>query len=281
MDEVVLATAANWRIAQHVAQQCDFVTHVLASDAETNLSGPAKLAAIRSYAGDRPFDYIGDHAADLPIWQAARQAIVVSGSNRLRDRINGASRVTQISPGTGATARDWLRQLRVHQWSKNLLLVLPLILAHKVTSLPAVAACLVAVIAFSCCASAVYIINDLIDVPHDREHPTKSKRPIARGVITIRQAVAVAGGLTGVAVLLSIAFLPWMFLAMLAGYGAMSLAYSVRLKRVVVLDVLLLAGFYVYRVLIGAVAIAGSGIILAARVFDVLLSRAGHHQALR
>jgi len=164
--------------------------------------------------------------------------------------------VTQISPDAGASARDWLRQLRVHQWSKNMLLVLPLILAHKVTSLPAVAACFVAVVAFSLCASAVYIINDLIDMPHDREHPTKSKRPVAQGVITIRQGVTAAGGLSAVAALLSIAFLPWAFLAMLVGYAAMSLTYSVRLKRVVVLEVVLLAGFYVYRVLIGVVAIS-------------------------
>ncbi len=163
--------------------------------------------------------------------------------------------MTQVLTSTGATARDWLRQFRVHQWSKNLLLVLPLILAHKLTSLPAVAACFVAVVAFSCFASAIYIINDLIDLPHDREHPTKSKRPLAQGTISIREAAAAAGGLTGVAVLLSAAFLPWRFLAMLAGYGAMSLAYSLWLKRVVVMDVLLLASFYVYRVLIGAAAI--------------------------
>ena len=105
--------------------------------------------------------------------------------------------MTQISPGSAATARDWLRELRVHQWSKNLLLVLPLILAHKVTSLPTVATCLVAMVAFSLFASAVYIVNDLIDLPHDREHPTKSKRPIARGIITIRQAALAAGGLGG------------------------------------------------------------------------------------
>jgi len=118
-----------------------------------------------------------------------------------------------------------------------------------------VAACLVAMVAFSLFASAVYIVNDLIDLPHDREHPTKSKRPLAQGIITIRQAAAASGALAGFAALLSVAFLPWMFLVMLAGYGMMSFAYSVWLKRVVVMDVLLLASFYVYRVLIGAEAI--------------------------
>jgi phosphoserine phosphatase len=255
VDEVVLATAANWRIAQHVARECEFIQGVLASDATTNLSGSRKLAAIQAYAGDRPFDYIGDHADDLPIWRAARRAIVVSGSNRLADKINGASRVIQISPDASATARDWLRQLGVHQWWKNLLLVLPLVLAHKLSSPSAVFACLVAVIAFCCCASAVYIGNDLVDLPHDRQHPTKPKRPLARGLITIRQVLAAAAGLVAVAGVLSVACLPWTFLAMLVGYLVISFVDSVWLKRVPVMDVILLASFYVYRVLIGAVAI--------------------------
>jgi 4-hydroxybenzoate polyprenyltransferase len=160
-----------------------------------------------------------------------------------------------VTTDANVTVRDWLKQLRVHQWSKNVLLALPLILAHKVTTLPAVIACAIAVASFCFCASAVYIINDWIDLPHDRTHPTKSKRPLARGAILIRHSVGVAIGLLLSAILLPLAFLPTMFVWMLLGYIAVSIAYSLWLKRIVIVDVLLLAGFYVYRVLIGAVAI--------------------------
>jgi len=255
VEEVVLATAANWRIAKHVAGDCEFIQNVLASDEDTNLSGERKLAAIREYAAGRPFDYIGDHVKDLSIWRAARNAIVVGNTGRLAAKVAGAENVIQISSGAGSTTRDWLRQLRVHQWSKNVLLVLPLVLAHKLSSAPALVACLFGFIAFCCAASAVYMVNDLIDLPHDRSHPTKSKRPLARGAITIRQALAATMVLVGVAIVLSLAFLPFMFLAMLVGYWAMSFGYSLWLKRLAIVDILMLAGFYVYRILIGAVAI--------------------------
>jgi 4-hydroxybenzoate polyprenyltransferase/phosphoserine phosphatase len=254
-EEVVLATAANWRIAKQVAGECKFIQNVLASDEKTNLSGERKLTAIRDYAAGRPFDYMGDHVKDLKIWRAARNAIVVGKSARLAAKVAGAENVIQISSGTGGTAREWLRQLRVHQWSKNVLLLLPLVLAHKITSVPALVACLIAFIAFSCAASAVYLVNDLIDLPHDRSHPTKSKRPLARGAITIRQALGATVGLVGAAAVLSLAFLPLTFFAMVVGYWVMSFAYSLWLKQLAIVDILMLAGFYVYRILIGAVAV--------------------------
>jgi 4-hydroxybenzoate polyprenyltransferase len=113
-----------------------------------------------------------------------------------------------IEPDRKAGLRDWVRQLRCHQWSKNLLLFAPLILAHQVTSLPAVVACVLAVIAFSFTASAVYIGNDLVDLPHDRQHPRKRNRPLASGVISIRAAALVAVGLLATAVAISLVFLP-------------------------------------------------------------------------
>jgi 4-hydroxybenzoate polyprenyltransferase/phosphoserine phosphatase len=252
---VVLATAANYRVAEHVKSELPLFAEVLASDADTNLSGETKLARIREHAAGRPFAYIGDHPKDVPIWMASERAVVVDGSWRLQDRIREVTDVVVIPADRKATVRDWMRQLRCHQWSKNLLLVAALILAHKVTSVPAVFACLVAVAAFSLAASATYIGNDLLDLPFDREHPRKCKRPLASGLISIRAAVAVAACLLAAAFGMSLALLPVAFSAMLLGYLAINFCYSVWFKRVAVLDVMLLAGFYVYRVLIGAVAI--------------------------
>jgi 4-hydroxybenzoate polyprenyltransferase/phosphoserine phosphatase len=252
---VVLATAANHRIADQVSKDLGLFSEVMASDEELNLSGSQKLTRIREFADGRPIAYIGDHAKDIPIWLACQRAIVVGESPNLVERINGVPEVVVIPPDRRATIRDWVRQLRCHQWSKNLLLFAPLILAHLVTSLPAVVACLLAVIAFSLTASAVYIGNDLVDLPHDRQHARKRNRPLASGVISIRSAVAVSGGLLATAFGISLLFLPLAFAWMLLGYMVINVAYSIWLKRIAVLDVMLLAGFYVYRVLIGAVAV--------------------------
>jgi 4-hydroxybenzoate polyprenyltransferase len=252
---VVLATAANYRIANQVGKELQLFTDVMASDERLNLSGEQKLAKIREHSAGKPFAYIGDNREDIPIWLAAERAVVVDTSQHLQDQLKTVPDVVVIPADRKTSARDWVRQLRCHQWSKNLLLVAALILAHKVTSLPAVLACLTAFIAFSLTASATYIGNDLLDLPFDREHPHKCKRPIASGVIAIRSALAVALCLLATAFGLSLLLLPANFVWMLLGYMGLNFCYSVWLKRVAVLDVMLLAGFYVYRVLIGAVAI--------------------------
>jgi 4-hydroxybenzoate polyprenyltransferase/phosphoserine phosphatase len=252
---VVLATAANYRVARQVAMEQDLFTDVLASDERLNLSGEQKLAKIREHSAGHAFAYIGDDRKDIPIWRAAQRAIVVDTARHLQDQLKTVPEVVVIPADRKATPRDWIRQLRCHQWSKNLLLVAPLILAHKIASLPAVLACLTAFIAFSLTASATYIGNDLLDLPFDREHPRKRNRPLASSLISIRSALAHALYLLAFAFFLSLALLPADFVWMLLGYVGLSFCYSIWLKRVAVLDVLMLAGFYVYRVLIGAVAI--------------------------
>jgi 4-hydroxybenzoate polyprenyltransferase len=254
-EPVVLATAANQRIAEFVSNELGLFTTVMASNAEENLSGSRKLARIREYADGRPIAYMGDHAKDVPIWLACTRAIVVGDSSRLVQQIKSVPEVIVIAPDRMATLRDWARQLRCHQWSKNLLLFAALILAHLVTSPPAVMVAVLAVIAFSLTASAVYIGNDLVDLPHDRQHARKKNRPLASGVISIRSAIAVGIGLLVAAFGVSLVFLPYRFTAMLLGYMLLNMAYSIWLKRIAVLDVMLLSGFYVYRVLIGAVAV--------------------------
>jgi 4-hydroxybenzoate polyprenyltransferase len=251
---VVLATGANYRIADRMSNELGVFSGVLASDAHRNLSGEAKLARIQEHSAGRPFAYIGNSRKDIPIWQAAERAIVVDSSHRLQDQIRPAKQVIVIPGDRQPTAGEWMRQLRCHQWSKNLLLVVGLILAHKLTSLHALLACLVSVVAFSSTASATYIVNDLLDLPFDREHPRKRMRPLAGDLISIHSAATMAIGLFAMAFGVSLLLLPLNFTWMLLGYIVLSICYSVWLKRVAVLDVMLLAGFYMYRVLIGAVA---------------------------
>jgi 4-hydroxybenzoate polyprenyltransferase/phosphoserine phosphatase len=252
---VLLTTAADERIARQVAKELPIFAHVLASDSRTNLSGERKLEEIKRYAEGRPFAYMGDHRKDIPIWLASQCAIMVGNSEKLRSQIGPGPNLVVIPKERNATLRDWIRQLRCHQWSKNLLLLVPLVLGHLVTHLPSLFAAIMAVAAFSMMASAVYIANDLIDLPYDRQHPKKSKRPIASGAISIQAAALAAVVLTAGAFLISILFLSPAFIGALLGYVAMNAAYSLWLKRVEIVDVILLAGFYIYRVIVGAIAI--------------------------
>ena len=146
----------------------------------------------------------------------------------------------------------WARLLRPHQWSKNLLLLVPPLGAHRLD--PGVLRpALLAVVAFSLAASSAYVVNDLLDLESDRAHPVKSRRPLAAGVISPLAALAVAAAALAAAFLLALA-LPAPFAGAVAAYAAITVAYSVRLKRVAVLDVLVLASLYTLRILAGTLA---------------------------
>ncbi len=148
---------------------------------------------------------------------------------------------------------EYVKAMRPHQWLKNLLLLVPALTAHQFTGATLVT-CLLAFVSFSLCASSVYLLNDLVDLRHDRQHPTKRNRPFASGAVDMLHGSL----MFPVALLLSIGvalFLPAKFLAVLAAYYVLTLAYSINLKRQPILDVLTLAGLYGIRLFAGGVAI--------------------------
>jgi 4-hydroxybenzoate polyprenyltransferase len=148
----------------------------------------------------------------------------------------------------------WARALRVHQWAKNLLLVLPALAAHRAPTPLLVGSLVVAFVSFSLLASAVYLVNDIEDVEHDRVHPTKRERPLASGQMSVTAAAGAAAMLAAVAFLLTLA-LPPRFRLVWAAYLALSTAYSFGLKKVVVLDVMVLGALFTSRVIAGATAV--------------------------
>lgn len=143
--------------------------------------------------------------------------------------------------------------LRVHQWVKNLLVFVPPIAAHARGTSPFLAAGL-AFLALSLCASSAYVVNDLLDLENDRRNPARAGRPIAAGQVGPRAALAVAAAALLAGLGLALATLPTPFCLLLAGYWAASIAYSLRLKRIPMLDVIVLAGLYAVRVLGGTLA---------------------------
>lgn len=253
--QVVLATATHRTIALRIAERLGCFDEVIATTADDNLKGLRKLAAIRTRFGEAPVVYVGDSTADLPILRIADTPIVVGGNRRLLRSLADRNPVRIDVPGT--SRKGILRLMRPHHWVKNILVLLPLAMAHRIADLPLLLSGLVAMAAFSLLASAIYCFNDLLDLDADRRHRTKRTRPIASGTVSIPHAMALGLALAGGGLALA-AFTG--ITSVLVTYAVVNVAYSLRLKRTPVLDVFLLALMYVARVIAGGVA---TGIVLS------------------
>jgi 4-hydroxybenzoate polyprenyltransferase/phosphoserine phosphatase len=252
---VYLVTAADQSVADGVAAHLGIFDAVYASDGTRNLKGSAKAAFLVDRFGAGGFDYAGDAEADLAVWRSAAQAIVVSPGNGLLRRVNAISNDVVVlggAPSAATRARVWVRALRIHQWAKNILVFVPMLGAHRLNPHTAAQA-LTAFIAFSLCASSVYLLNDLLDLPHDRLHPTKRTRPFASGTLKLSRAPLMIAACLGGGFVLALT-LPLHFLFMLAVYYACTVTYSFGLKRKPVWDVMMLALLYTLRVFAGAAA---------------------------
>jgi 4-hydroxybenzoate polyprenyltransferase/phosphoserine phosphatase len=253
--QIILATASDQQVAASVAGHLGLFSTVLASDGRVNLSGCAKLTAIVRHADGAAFDYIGNSWADLPIWERASHSILVQPSRRLQTEAAKTSKIGAVFCPRPRFLIVFTRMLRIHQWSKNVLLLVPLVLAHKATEPHRILAALLAFVAFSLASSGVYIVNDLIDLESDRHHPHKRSRPLAAGLVPIPVAIAIASFAIASSIGIAGTLLPRSFLGMLLLYVGTTTAYSFVLKRVAILDVVVLAGLYTIRILAGAVAV--------------------------
>ena len=251
---LVLATASPLAFAEQVAARCPVkFDEVLASEHGHNLSGIHKAQALSQRFGERRFDYVGNSRSDLPVWAAARTAIVVSSNRRLSAAAATGTPVEQVIEVQAPKASDYVRALRVHQWVKNLLVFIPVLAAHRIRDLDVLLASCWTFIAFCLVASTAYVLNDLLDLDSDRRHERKRSRPFASGRIPVWHGAVAVPALLGAAALVASTLSPAVG-AVLAGYFACTLAYSIRLKRQPIVDVMMLAGLYTLRVLAGGTA---------------------------
>jgi 4-hydroxybenzoate polyprenyltransferase len=250
----VLCTASDLILVQPIADHLGVFDEVIASDGKTNLSGNNKAAALVARFGERGFDYMGNGRVDLDVWAHAGGAIVVNnGTSLARD----AARHTEVLghlPARNGGLLTWIKALRIYQWLKNLLVLVPLLTAHRFLDPDAVLDAGIAFLAFGLCASGVYLLNDLLDLTPDRMHSRKRKRPFAAGTLPLLHGLLVAPLLTLLGFALALACSP-AFAAVLLCYYIMTLAYSLKLKRIVMIDVVLLAALYTVRIVGGTVAI--------------------------
>lgn len=248
--EIVLCTASNEVIAQKIAAHLNIFAAVMCSDQQTNLSRQVKADALVQKYGKGGFDYVGNSADDLPVWAVADRAWVVNARGNVLKSAEAQGKVEVVLPPQAATLKTWARALRVHQWVKNILVFLPLLAAHNLADVATLTMAVLGFFAFSFTASAVYVVNDLIDLAADRSHPTKRLRAFAAGKIGVHQGVITAILLFSLGVALgttvSYPFLGWLLI-----YAATTTAYSFYLKQVVLLDCFVLAGLYTLRIMAG------------------------------
>jgi 4-hydroxybenzoate polyprenyltransferase len=252
---VVLATASHLRLAERVAGHLSLFDEVIATDGHRNLSAKTKRDALVGLFGERGFDYAGNSVDDLAVWRSARYAYVVNAGTRVERLASALGNVQSVLRSEPPALRDWAKALRLHQWLKNLLLFVPLLTAHRYTEWRLIVDALLAFFCFGLCASSVYVLNDLLDLVDDRHHPVKRNRPFAAGKLSIHSGLLVFPILLAGAFAVALWQLPLAFSVGLASYFALTLAYSLVLKRRMVIDVVALAGLYTLRVIAGALAL--------------------------
>ncbi|MEH6582583.1 MAG: UbiA family prenyltransferase [Halioglobus sp.] len=252
---LVLATGSDARIAHKVADHLGIFSEVLGTE-DINLTAENKRRVLVERYGEGGFEYVGNALADFVVWQSAS---LIHVANPERGVLEGArergsiGKIFDSSTDRFATA---MKAIRPHQWSKNILILVPLLASHRIFETSLLWDALLAFIAFGACASSVYLFNDLLDLPDDRRHATKKYRPLAAGTLPIKQALILIPCLLVFAFGLALWALPFAFSGVLAIYSVLTLAYSLWLKRVAILDVLTLAMLYTARVVAGAAALS-------------------------
>jgi 4-hydroxybenzoate polyprenyltransferase len=249
---IVLLAHNDRHTAERIAQHLGIFDEVLEAHSSPGEAATARRAALLARYGSGGFDYVTANPADEAVWSAARSTVVI-GNRELAGQVARSGAVLRDFAPARHSRRIWLRAIRLHQWVKNVLVFVPALLAHAFFSLSILRGALLAFLAFGLCASSVYICNDLVDLDSDRRHFRKRRRPFASG------ALSVTDGLTAAALLLvaaaALALITGArFAAVLAAYYLLTWAYTLRLKRIALLDVMVLAGLYSIRIIAGAAA---------------------------
>ena len=251
--QIGLFTAADQSIADAVADHLGLFSVARGSDGVINLRGEAKTAAIETAFGPS-FAYAGNSSADLPILLRADSAILAGPVDRLRTAIGGKVPIEAEFPHPRASLGIWARALRPPHWVKNSLVFVGPILAGQEAAVRGAA---LAFLLFGILASATYLLNDLMDLSSDRAHPTKNRRPLASGLISVRDGLALALALILGAMAASLLLLPFGCTLALAAYLVVTLLYSAVLKQMAMVDICVLAGLFTLRVLTGSLLVDG------------------------
>jgi 4-hydroxybenzoate polyprenyltransferase len=253
---IVLATASHRVLAEQIMRHLNLFDELLATEGDINLISTAKAKALVERFGEGGFDYVGNDWPDLKVWEKAHTAHVVDAPTSLLLRVRALCNVGLVfNSDAPSKPMAMFKAMRLHQWVKNLLIFVPLMAAHQYADASRVVLAFMAFVVFSLTASSVYLLNDLVDVQDDRHHSRKRNRPFASGALSLITGWLAWPVLMLIAILLSVMFMPLFFSISLGIYFLMTVAYSMQLKQLAVVDVLTLAVLYTLRIIAGAAAI--------------------------
>ena len=250
--QVYLATGADELLARKIAARLDIFDGVIASDGTRNLKGSSKVAGICQLVPDG-FDYVGDSFDDLHVWRHAAKVIAIEPSATLQRSATALGKPVTFLGTSAPQSTALFEAARLHQWAKNTLVFVPALLAGKIAHVEVLASCSAAFLAMGLIAFGTYLINDLLDLPHDRRHPTKCKRPLASGRLSIAAAMVASPLLILLALGVGAAANAATATALLA-YLALTLAYSMGIKAQPVLDTVTLGALFTMRFVVGIAA---------------------------
>jgi len=252
---LVLATASDRRLAQQVADHLRIFDSVLASDGSTTLSGECKRERLVKQFGERGFDYAANESRDLiAMRSSARKGIVVNPNQQLMRAVARRAEFESVLEDRRASLGEYLSALRPQQWLKNVLIFIPVFAASSFLEPAMMGKALLAFMAFCCCASGGYVFNDLLDLAADRHHPKKRLRPFASGRLPLFYGLAMVPALVVLSCVLAL-LVSRLFVGIVLIYFAMTFTYSLYLKKIVLLDVLILASIYTLRIFAGSEAV--------------------------
>ena len=252
---IVLASAYDVQIARQVADYLKIFDAVFAADGRSNFSSASKRDCLVSEFGEKGFDYAGNDRHDLVVWSSVRGAILVNPTMLVTSGVKRVAQVDRVFEDRRKDRLDYLKPFRLQQWLKNFLVFVPLLAAHRFDEMVLSGRVLLAFLSFGCFASAGYLINDLFDLQADRHHPRKRFRSFAAGELPLSYGLAMLPALLGLGYLAG-TLVSSLFVCAVLIYFALNLTYSLYVKKVVLLDVIVLAGLYTMRIMAGSAAIA-------------------------
>jgi 4-hydroxybenzoate polyprenyltransferase/phosphoserine phosphatase len=253
---VVLITASDQSTADAVRSHVDLIDEAIGTSTDVNLKASRKAELLVGRYGVGGFEYVGDSPADLPVWRAAGQAVMVAPSAVTRRRAEAVVDRSRVLVPRANKLRAAVKELRPHQWAKNVLLFVPLYFAHRYTDPQLVFTVLMAFFSFSFAASSIYVLNDLVDLPSDRQHRSKSSRPLAAGTLSIAEGIALSVMAFVSSMVVATLFVNTRFVLVVLGYVGLTTMYTFSLKQKMIVDVLTLASLFTCRVVAGGVAVS-------------------------
>jgi len=251
-NKIILATASNQNIATKISDYLGIFDESYGSTSELNLKSKNKRDFLNEKFGKHQYSYVGDSSADLIVWEDSQYAYVMN--NGLSEKNNISNLKEVIGEKSKSTLKLIIKEIRVYQWVKNLLLFIPALMAHK-TNLDFYFTISIAFLSFSLLASSVYVLNDLLDLDADRQHPRKKNRPFASGNLSLLYGFVLLPILIIISFALAIMFLPFEFILTLLVYYVITNLYSFKLKRMELIDIITLASLYTIRIISGGYAV--------------------------